>query len=408
MVEKHPDNIDAQNNLGLALADSGKTAEAIAHYREVLRLKPDHARAHNNLANALAGLGQTSEAIEHYREALRLKPDYAEAHNNLGVALTAPGQDQRGHRTLPTSRCNCNPIMLEAHANLGNCPGRLGQDPRSDRALPARPCELTPMTPWSTTIWASLWPARATRRAIEHYREALRLKPGVRRRPTTTWPSLWSRAGKSRRGHRALPAGLAAETRLCPRPDTIWAICWPGWKNQEAIEQYRRLLQAGAPDCVEAQNNLAWLLATCEPDDGGDAARAVQLAERARQQGGRDDPQRLDTLAAAYAAAGRFPEAVTTAEKAIQLAQSAGQTALAKEIQSRCELYRAGRPYRRLLPSTRRRPAQAGSLPDLAGISRYTAAGRTWSSPSPAQKNDERNSGTRVSSQKRGDQGQRP
>ena len=53
----------------------------------------------------------------------------------------------------------------------------------------------------------------------------------------------------------------------------------------------------------------------------------------------------LDTLAAAYAEAGRFPEAVATAEKAEQLATTAGSKKLAGENRQRLELYRAGKPY---------------------------------------------------------------
>jgi hypothetical protein len=53
----------------------------------------------------------------------------------------------------------------------------------------------------------------------------------------------------------------------------------------------------------------------------------------------------MDTLAAAYAAAGRFAEAVETAEKAIKLATSANDKKLTLEIQKRLQLYRAGQPY---------------------------------------------------------------
>ena len=55
--------------------------------------------------------------------------------------------------------------------------------------------------------------------------------------------------------------------------------------------------------------------------------------------------QYLDTLAAAYAATGRFNDAVATAQKAIDLARSAGQLQVAAQIEPRLELYRAGRPY---------------------------------------------------------------
>jgi hypothetical protein len=51
------------------------------------------------------------------------------------------------------------------------------------------------------------------------------------------------------------------------------------------------------------------------------------------------------TLAAAYAEAGRFPEAVATAEKAEQLAITAGSRKLAEKSRQLLELYRAGKPY---------------------------------------------------------------
>jgi spermidine synthase len=91
---------------------------------------------------------------------------------------------------------------------------------------------------------------------------------------------------------------------------------------------------------------LAWLLATSDPAQGGDPAQAVQLAERARELSGRENAPCLDTLAAAYAAAGRFADAVIIAERAVHAAESAGQAPLAKVLRARLELYRADQPYR--------------------------------------------------------------
>ena len=73
----------------------------------------------------------------------------------------------------------------------------------------------------------------------------------------------------------------------------------------------------------------------------------MRLARRLSEVAQREDPGFSDTLAAAYAAVGQFAEAVTAAEKALRLAQVAGQTALARQIESRLELYRSDRPYRR-------------------------------------------------------------
>jgi tetratricopeptide (TPR) repeat protein len=96
-----------------------------------------------------------------------------------------------------------------------------------------------------------------------------------------------------------------------------------------------------------AQSNLAWLLATLEPTEGGDPVRAVTLAQRACELTGNRVAAYLDTLGVAYAAAGRFSDAIAAAQKAIELANSAGQTQLVSEVQTRLELYRSGRAYQR-------------------------------------------------------------
>ena len=89
-TQAEPDNGDAWNGLGVVYRRLGRYQEAIAAYREALRLEPD-AHVWDNLGNAYADLDRYQEAIEAYREALRLKPDFAEAWNNLGVAYALSG-----------------------------------------------------------------------------------------------------------------------------------------------------------------------------------------------------------------------------------------------------------------------------------------------------------------------------
>jgi hypothetical protein len=69
------------------------------------------------------------------------------------------------------------------------------------------------------------------------------------------------------------------------------------------------------------------------------------LAERACKVTDYEEPLLVGTLAAAYAEAGRFPEAVSTAEKARALALAAGLTEVAQRNKELLEIYRAGRPY---------------------------------------------------------------
>ena len=73
---------------------------------------------------------------------------------------------------------------------------------------------------------------------------------------------------------------------------------------------------------------------------------AIRLAERACELTQYKSPLIFDTLAAAYAAAGRFPEAAGTAEKAVELAGASGQKQLADVIRSHLLLFEAGQPFR--------------------------------------------------------------
>ena len=86
------DNYMAYNNLGILLADEGRLDEAIAQYREALRIHPQFAFTQNNIGNALMQKDQLDQAVIHFNEALRLDPDYAEAHNNLGIAMAKQGK----------------------------------------------------------------------------------------------------------------------------------------------------------------------------------------------------------------------------------------------------------------------------------------------------------------------------
>ena len=114
---------------------------------------------------------------------------------------------------------------------------------------------------------------------------------------------------------------------------------------------YREAIRLN-PNYPQALDGLARLLAMAPNQKFRDGAAAVQMAERANQLTGYRQPEMLDTLAAAYAEAGRFPEAIQASQKALDLAYSADMTDLAKGIESRMRLYQAGRPPRRELKAT--------------------------------------------------------
>ena len=96
-----------------------------------------------------------------------------------------------------------------------------------------------------------------------------------------------------------------------------------------------------------AQNNLAWLLATCSHDSVRDGARALTLAEQLVTSYPRDVAY-LDSLAAAYAEVGRFKDAVRIAQEAENNIPKHIPTDDPKviEFKKHWDMYRSNRPWR--------------------------------------------------------------
>lgn len=113
----------------------------------------------------------------------------------------------------------------------------------------------------------------------------------------------------------------------------------------EAIVHYEAALKTN-PDDIQSLNNLAWILATWPDALVRDGKKALASAERADVLANHRDPRPMATVAAAFAELGRFPDAVTTAERAAEIAQSEGNPGLADSIRGQAEQYRANLPFR--------------------------------------------------------------
>jgi Tfp pilus assembly protein PilF len=111
-----------------------------------------------------------------------------------------------------------------------------------------------------------------------------------------------------------------------------------------AVEHLQKLLQT-QPNNPYALINLALALATAADATVRNGAKAVEAAERADNLVKGRLPMGRATLAAAYAEAGRFPEAIATAQPVLQWATAQGDTATAELLQTQLKLYQAGSPY---------------------------------------------------------------
>jgi tetratricopeptide (TPR) repeat protein len=303
-----PDFAEAHNNLGNALLQKGNVDEAIAHYQRALQIKPDYAEAHYNLGLTLLQKGKVDEAIAHYQKALQIKPDFAETDNNLGLALLQKGKVDEAIAHYQKA-LQIKPDDAEAHINLGNALFQKGKVDEAialyQRALQIKPDDAEA----HNNLGNALFQKGKVDEAIAHYQRALQIKPDYAEAHYNLGSALLQKGGVD-----------------------------------EAITHYQRALQI-KPDSPDVLNNLAWLLATCPEAHVRDGLQAVKYASRACELTHYGMPPLVSTLAAAYAEAGRFDDAVEIAQRALKLAEAQSNPALADAIRSQIKLYQAGVPF---------------------------------------------------------------
>jgi tetratricopeptide (TPR) repeat protein len=139
--------------------------------------------------------------------------------------------------------------------------------------------------------------------------------------------------GEYREGEKCLASLLA----MLPAAGRRGAAEQFGWQFESAGK---------TKDSVRAWTFLGWTFATSPEPRMRDAKAALDLSQRAVALTKRQDPLALDTLAAAQAAGGHYNDAVQTAQAALTLANSQGNTRLAEAIARRVALYRKASPCR--------------------------------------------------------------
>jgi tetratricopeptide (TPR) repeat protein len=280
------------------------TRTLFAHALAVTPLNPI---AHQYLGDDLVREGRLELAVPHYESALRIAPDFAEVHNTLGGVLGALGrydeaieQLREAIRLAPTA---------QAHHNLGFA---YAHESRMDDA-------------------------------IREYREALRLDPDFYSSVLNLGAAIGAR-GELAESERLLRHAVALMTGDAEAHRALAVTLTRSGRVEHAIVEYGEILNSN-PDDLDALNNVAWIRATHAEAMHRDAAVAVRMAERARDRSPEPVAVIFSTLAAAYAEAGRFPEAVTTCERAIRIAKADGRAEEAARFGQQLARYRAGRPF---------------------------------------------------------------
>ena len=339
-VRIRPKYQDALGNLALCRYAQGRVPEAIGYFQRSLDILPTPA-CHFNLANVLKGQGRLLEAEAHYRAALRLRPYFVEAWFNLGALMVQQGDAEAAAQAYGTA-LQLRPDYANAHLNLGQV---LLVQHKWDEAIAHLRTGLR-AAPQNAEARFSLGAALASQgqyaEAAVHFAEACRLRPEYPEARASLGEALFYQ-GKLPEAVSELRPALQARPSAMNHYYLALALHAQG-QFDEALPHYREAVRLD-PNTPSYLNDLAWILATHPKAEVRDGDQAVRLAERACQLIQFREPMFVGTLAAAYAEAGRFPDAVKTAERAMALATNAGRKELAERNQHLLELYRAGKPY---------------------------------------------------------------
>jgi protein O-mannosyl-transferase len=372
-LAKNPDAWLAHNNLGIVLRDRGDVSGAIAHYQEAIRLNPNYELAHNNLGVALKNQGKLDEAMAQYEIAVKLNPRFPDAYYNLGVVQDILGKNNEALASYQQA-LSLEPDSFEPHYAAAGLLARMGKIPEAvdqyTQALAIQPDSVKAhnklgiilaqqgnlqdaIQQWSETLQLDPGNSEAHYNmgialeklgrdddAIEQYRESIRITPNFFQ-PHYALGKTMMRLGKIPEALEQLSDAVAIQPDSADAQHNLALVLWQSGRAADAIAHWNLALRS-EPDFPDAENDLAWVLATTPPAQGGDPARAVDLAKKASDSSGNQEPGYLDTLAVAYASAGRFSDAIAADEKAADLARAAGQSQLVDQIQARLQLYRGG------------------------------------------------------------------
>ena len=308
-IEANPGFAEAHSNLGHVLAERGRIPEAIEEYEKALTVNPEYAEAHNNLGFALASAGRMDEAIEQYNLALKSDPKYAHAYNNLGLALAMQGKIDESISEFQKA-VELDGEYAAAEGNLGHA---LEEKDRFDEAI-EHLMRAIAIGPDSAEVEKNLGLALAEKGQVDdsipHFNRAIALSP-----------------------HMAEAYAYLGT-----------AMVMKG-KRAEARTEWRIALQS-EPNNVRVLNDLSWLLSTAPESELRGGAEAVKLASHGVELTHQQDPMLLGTLAAAYAEAGDFNQAVTTEERAAGFARNHGNLQLAALLESRLALFQQHKAIR--------------------------------------------------------------
>jgi Flp pilus assembly protein TadD len=262
----------------------------------------------------------------------------------LGALYWWDVNDTRPERVWREAVLETVPASSEALSGLASVSDPL-EDPERVLAMHRRAIDLKPENAVAhNNLGAALFVLGRTDEARRSFLEAVRLFPrySVAHRHLG---SLYVTAGQTDLAARHFEEAIDHDPRDGRAHAGLGVLRAREGKSAQAMALYEEALRL-EPGERTALNGLAWLLATHADAAVRDGARAVECAEALVARGGRPDPMVLDTLAAAYAEAGRFSDALAAVDGALILVRSAGQETIAAMLERHRGRYASGQPWR--------------------------------------------------------------
>jgi tetratricopeptide (TPR) repeat protein len=230
------------------------------------------------------------------------------AHVNLGVALDLQGLTEDALSEYRAAE-RINPDRYQIHYNLGVMLDKSGHP----------------------------------REALDEYRQAIRLNAEI--------PAIHNAAG-SEMADLGDIAGAIKEFAEAERLDPHYAaphiqtakVLYGQGRDADAVEELRAAIRA-EPDNFQILAGAAHYLAANENAAARDGNNALVLAVKANELSGHQQPMVYDILGMAFAANGDFTNAVTCAQSALDLADSAHLKGTS-QIQERLDLFKKNQPWR--------------------------------------------------------------
>jgi arylsulfatase A-like enzyme/Flp pilus assembly protein TadD len=140
-----PDDPDAENALGLAYSQVGRTAEALRTFRRVLEMDPASGLTLENIATVQRKTGDRAGAEASLRRAIALDPTLAGAHTELGILLAETNRNaeaiEEWREALKIDPANLG-ALFDLTMALGSAGRVLEARPYGERFLQAAPASM--------------------------------------------------------------------------------------------------------------------------------------------------------------------------------------------------------------------------------------------------------------------------